>query len=323
MPVSDVVKGGGVPAQHGMKAGRCFLAAVAVLTLFSTARAAGLLEGPARYVWVQMGILVVVLALVAWTSGATRADLGLGRTDAGAGLRYGAGAVGIVLLHLRAAGVAVGGELPEQRVEIGRPGEQYAAGEVGHAVFAGKGGLAAERSQAFPGDEQPGALALRQLGPGAVDRVEQRTAGFAGLRLVDQVGDPRRQVGVLARYEGPAESLRRALPDPAIEQLRGFPGSGDGNGPSAAATGGGASTAPGGWPVLPGSAASPPTTSACSPGDEPTGDPGMSRGTAITLSGGKSHRYSPPARRMSWRRPDHQTLTAPVPHPVRGELRHQ
>jgi len=120
MPVSDVVKGDGVPALHVMKAGRCFLAAVAVLTLFSAARAAGLLEGPARYVWVQMGILVVALALVAWTSGATRADLGLGRTDADAGLRYGAGAVGIVLLVLVLAAVipATNGYLHDSRAQI-------------------------------------------------------------------------------------------------------------------------------------------------------------------------------------------------------------
>ena len=47
-------------------------------------------------------------------------------------------------LDLRGAGVAVVAELPEQRVEIGRPGEQYAGGQVGHAVFAAEGGLATE-----------------------------------------------------------------------------------------------------------------------------------------------------------------------------------
>ena len=51
-----------------MKAGRCFLATVAVLVLFSAAREAGLLEGPARYVWVQMCLLVAALALVAWAA---------------------------------------------------------------------------------------------------------------------------------------------------------------------------------------------------------------------------------------------------------------
>jgi uncharacterized protein len=103
-----------------MKAGRCFLETVAVLVLFSAARAAGLLEGPLRYVWAQMGLLVVVLALVAWTAGATRADLGLGRTDAGVGLRYGAGALGIVLLVLVIAAVipTTNGYLHDSRAQI-------------------------------------------------------------------------------------------------------------------------------------------------------------------------------------------------------------
>src|SRR5215469_892093 len=103
-----------------MKAGRCFLETVAVLVLFSAARAGGLLPGPARYVWVQMGLLVVALALVAWTAGATPADLGLGRTDTGAGLRYGAGAVGIVLLVLVVAAVipATNGYLHDARAQI-------------------------------------------------------------------------------------------------------------------------------------------------------------------------------------------------------------
>jgi len=103
-----------------VKAGRCFLETVAVLVLFSAVRAAGLLEGPLRYVWVQMGLLIVVLALVAWTAGATWADLGLDRTDVGAGLRYGAGAVGIVLLVLVLAAVipATNGYLHDSRAQI-------------------------------------------------------------------------------------------------------------------------------------------------------------------------------------------------------------
>jgi uncharacterized protein len=103
-----------------MKAGRCFLETVAVLVLFSAVRAAELLEGPLRYVWVQMGLLVVVLALVAWTAGATWADLGLGRTDVGAGLRYGAGALGIALLVLVIAAVipTTNGYLHDSRAQI-------------------------------------------------------------------------------------------------------------------------------------------------------------------------------------------------------------
>jgi len=103
-----------------VKAGRCFLETVAVLVLFSAVRAAGLLEGPLRYIWVQMGLLVIVLALVAWTAGATWADLGLDRTDVGAGLRYGAGAVGIVLLVLVLAAVipSTNGYLHDSRAQI-------------------------------------------------------------------------------------------------------------------------------------------------------------------------------------------------------------
>ena len=103
-----------------MKAGRCFLESVAVLVLFSAVRAAGLLEGPLRYIWVQMGLLVIVLALVAWTAGAMWADLGLDRTDVGAGLRYGAGAVGIVLLALVIAAVipTTNGYLHDSRAQI-------------------------------------------------------------------------------------------------------------------------------------------------------------------------------------------------------------
>jgi CAAX protease family protein len=103
-----------------MKPGRCFLETLAVLVLFSAARAAGLL-GPPRYGWVSVSLLVVVLALVAWTAGATRSDLGLGRTDAGTGVLYGAAAVGIVLLVLVLAAVipATNGYLHDSRAQIG------------------------------------------------------------------------------------------------------------------------------------------------------------------------------------------------------------
>jgi len=82
-----------------MKASRCFLLAVAVLALFNVARSLGLL-GPPRYVWASVVLLTLILALIAWTSGATRADLGLDPADMRAGLRYGAGAAGVVLLVL-------------------------------------------------------------------------------------------------------------------------------------------------------------------------------------------------------------------------------
>ncbi len=82
-----------------MQADRCFLQAVGVLMLFTVARAAGWL-GPPRYVWVSVGLLTAALVLIAWTSGATAEDLGLGRRHLGAGVRYGAGAFAIVLLVL-------------------------------------------------------------------------------------------------------------------------------------------------------------------------------------------------------------------------------
>jgi uncharacterized protein len=102
-----------------MKASRCFLQTVGVLVLFTVARAAGWL-GPPVYVWVPVGLLTAVLALVAWTAGATRADLGLDRTAVGAGLRYGAGAFAIVLLVLIAAAVipATNGFLHDSRAQI-------------------------------------------------------------------------------------------------------------------------------------------------------------------------------------------------------------
>ena len=102
-----------------MKASRCFLQTVGVLVLFTVARAAGWL-GPPAYVWVPVGLLTAVLALVAWTAGATRADLGLDRTAVGAGLRYGAGAFGIVLLVLIVAAVipAANGFLHDSRAQI-------------------------------------------------------------------------------------------------------------------------------------------------------------------------------------------------------------
>ncbi len=102
-----------------MRAGRCFLLTVAVLVLFSAARAAGWLD-PASYAYVSVGLLVVALALIAWTFGARPADLGLRRADMGSGLRYGAGAFGIVLLVLVVAAVipATNGFLHDSRAQI-------------------------------------------------------------------------------------------------------------------------------------------------------------------------------------------------------------
>jgi len=103
-----------------VKAGRCFLQTVGVLVLFTVARATGLLGAP-RYVYVSVCLLTVALVLIAWSARATRADLGLARTDMRAGLGYGAGAFGIVLLVLVVAAVipATSGFLHDSRAEIG------------------------------------------------------------------------------------------------------------------------------------------------------------------------------------------------------------
>ena len=102
-----------------MRAGRCFTAAVAVLVLFNVARSLGLL-GPPRYAWVSMSLLTAALALIAWATGAALADLGLAPADMRAGLRYGAGAAGIVLLVLIVAAAlpATSGFLHDARARI-------------------------------------------------------------------------------------------------------------------------------------------------------------------------------------------------------------
>ena len=88
-----------------MSAGRCFVLTVGVLVLFTFARGYGLL-GP---LVVAVSLLMAALILIAWSSGATLDDLGLGRSDIGAGLRYGVGAFGVVLLVLLVAAAAPAG----------------------------------------------------------------------------------------------------------------------------------------------------------------------------------------------------------------------
>jgi CAAX protease family protein len=72
-----------------------------VLVLFSLLRAFGMV-GPAL---LSVSILTATLVLVAWRSGATAKDLGLGIGDLGAGARYGAVAFGLVLVALAVAAV--------------------------------------------------------------------------------------------------------------------------------------------------------------------------------------------------------------------------
>jgi len=90
--------------------------AVAVLVVFTVARSYGLL-GPLP---VAVGLLTAALILVAWTGGLTRADLGLRWADVPAGLGYGAGAAGFVLLVLLVAALipATNGFLHDSRAAI-------------------------------------------------------------------------------------------------------------------------------------------------------------------------------------------------------------
>jgi membrane protease YdiL (CAAX protease family) len=99
-----------------MNAGRCFVQTVGVLVLFTVARAFGLLGPPA----VAVSVLTVALVLIAWSAGATRVDLGLGRADIRAGLIYGVGAFGVVLLVLVVAALipATNGFLHDSRAQI-------------------------------------------------------------------------------------------------------------------------------------------------------------------------------------------------------------
>jgi membrane protease YdiL (CAAX protease family) len=80
------------------------------------ARTFGVLGPPAE----SIGLLVGALALIAWFTGATLDDLGLGWADAREGLLYGAGAVALVLLVLVVAAVipATNGFLHDSRAQI-------------------------------------------------------------------------------------------------------------------------------------------------------------------------------------------------------------
>jgi len=99
-----------------VKAGRCFVLTVGVLVLFTVGRTFHLL-GPEG---IGVGLLITALLLIAWGTGATATDLGLGRSDLWAGLAYGAGACGVVLLVLVVAAVipATNGFLHDSRAQI-------------------------------------------------------------------------------------------------------------------------------------------------------------------------------------------------------------
>src|SRR5215472_438538 len=94
-------------------AGRCFVLTVGLLAAFNVSRSLGLPGPPA----VSVGVLIAALALIAWRTGASLADLGLDRKDARAGLIYGAGAFGLVLL-VAALIPATNGFLHDSRAQI-------------------------------------------------------------------------------------------------------------------------------------------------------------------------------------------------------------
>lgn len=102
--------------QPAVNAGRCFALAVVILVLFTVARTFRLLGPPA----LSISLLGAALVLIARSAGASLADLGLGRNDVRAGLLYGAGAFGVVLLVLVVAAVipATNGFLHDTRAEI-------------------------------------------------------------------------------------------------------------------------------------------------------------------------------------------------------------
>jgi membrane protease YdiL (CAAX protease family) len=109
-----------------VNAGRCFVLTVGVLVLFTIARSFGLL-GPLP---VAVSLLVAALVLIAWRAGAAPVDLGLARADIGAGVRYGAGAFGVVMLALTLAAVvpATNGFLHDSRAHIDGGRLLYAVG---------------------------------------------------------------------------------------------------------------------------------------------------------------------------------------------------
>jgi uncharacterized protein len=82
---------------HVTRPRQCFLQTVTVLVVFSVVRGLGVAGAPS----VSVAVLTGALAVVAWRSGASPADLGLERVAVPSGVRYGAasfGAVGLVVL---------------------------------------------------------------------------------------------------------------------------------------------------------------------------------------------------------------------------------
>jgi uncharacterized protein len=108
-----------------MRAGRCFVLTVAVLAAVTAARVLVLAGRPAVYVTVMTG----ALALAAWWSRATIADLGLRREDLPAGLRYGGVAFGLV-----AGALLVAAALPMTRGFLQDARGQIEAGQLAYEL---------------------------------------------------------------------------------------------------------------------------------------------------------------------------------------------
>jgi membrane protease YdiL (CAAX protease family) len=113
-----------------VRARRCFAQTVGVLILVSVARPAGLLGPPL----VSAAVLGAAVALVAWRSGASFADLGLSRANLRRGVGYGLGALAVVLVAVVLVAVipATNQWLHDTRAEIsgGRLGYELVVSEL-------------------------------------------------------------------------------------------------------------------------------------------------------------------------------------------------
>src|SRR5215472_6296691 len=89
--------------------------------------------------------------------------------------------------RLKAAGVTVVAELPEQGVEVRRTDEQRAGRPVAQVVRAAECRLGTERPKALTADVQVRARVRRELQPLAIHRVEQVTTRLTRLPLIDQI----------------------------------------------------------------------------------------------------------------------------------------
>lgn len=114
--------GGGAtsaPGRWGALVGAraCFFETVTVLAVFNVARTIGIVGPPL----LSVIVLTAVLVLIAWHTGASRADLGLELADAGSGVRFGLAAFGVVLLVLVVGAVLPGtdGYVHDTRAQIG------------------------------------------------------------------------------------------------------------------------------------------------------------------------------------------------------------